>query len=307
MQDNELLLFDRLEIIKTTNQKYDLENNAYISFSGGKDSTVLHHLIDLALPNNRIPRVFINTGIEYVDIVKFVKELANNDDRFIILQPSQSIKKVLEEHGYPFKSKEHSQKVHEFNLYGLRPYLQRYVHGIDEEGNRKESFTCNKLLKYQFTEDFKNNGFKISKKCCDKLKKEPAAKYEKENNRPIGITGMRTSEGGTRAQLSCFTGKRFHPLSKVNDEFEERFIKKYQIILCKLYYPPYNFIRTGCKGCPYNLKLQQDLDTMERLLPNERKQCENIRKPVYEEYRKLNYRLKQKQQLSLFDYIGGDK
>ena len=67
--DNELILFDRLEVIKSTNQKYDLENNAYISFSGGKDSTILHYLIDMALPNNRIPRVFINTGIEYNYIV----------------------------------------------------------------------------------------------------------------------------------------------------------------------------------------------------------------------------------------------
>ena len=57
--DNELILFDRLEVIKSTNQKYDLENNAYISFSGGKDSTILHYLIDMALPNNRIPIVFI--------------------------------------------------------------------------------------------------------------------------------------------------------------------------------------------------------------------------------------------------------
>ena len=31
--DNELILFDRIEVIKSTNQKYDLENNAYISFS----------------------------------------------------------------------------------------------------------------------------------------------------------------------------------------------------------------------------------------------------------------------------------
>ena len=35
--DYELTLFDRIEIIKTANQKYNLENNAYLSFSGGKD------------------------------------------------------------------------------------------------------------------------------------------------------------------------------------------------------------------------------------------------------------------------------
>ena len=62
--DNELLLFDRIEIIKTTIAKYG-EDNFYLSFSGGKDSTILHYLLDKALPNNNIPRVFIDTGIEY--------------------------------------------------------------------------------------------------------------------------------------------------------------------------------------------------------------------------------------------------
>ena len=70
--DNEFILFDRLEVIRKTIQEYG-EENFYLSFSGGKDSTVVHHLLDMALPDNRIPRVFINTGIEYVDIVKFVK------------------------------------------------------------------------------------------------------------------------------------------------------------------------------------------------------------------------------------------
>ena len=68
MTENEFLLQDRIAKIKSINQMYDLENNAYISFSGGKDSTVLHYLLDKALPNNKIPRVYFNTGIEYKDI-----------------------------------------------------------------------------------------------------------------------------------------------------------------------------------------------------------------------------------------------
>ena len=40
-EDFELILFDRIEIIKSANKKYDLEHNAYISFSGGKDSKIL--------------------------------------------------------------------------------------------------------------------------------------------------------------------------------------------------------------------------------------------------------------------------
>lgn len=68
MTENEFMLQDRIAKIKSINEQYDLENKAYISFSGGKDSTVLHYLIDEALPGNKIPRVFLNTGIEYKDV-----------------------------------------------------------------------------------------------------------------------------------------------------------------------------------------------------------------------------------------------
>ena len=109
--DYELTLYDRVEIIKTTNQKYDLEHNAYLSFSGGKDSTILHYLLDMALPNNQIPRVFIDTGIEYTMIRQFVLDLASKDQRFVIIKPSKPIKQTLEIVGYPFKSKQHSHNI----------------------------------------------------------------------------------------------------------------------------------------------------------------------------------------------------
>lgn len=73
MEANEFMLVDRVQKIRSMNELYDLEHNAYISFSGGKDSTVLSHLIDEALPGNRIPRVYINTGIEYKMVVAFVE------------------------------------------------------------------------------------------------------------------------------------------------------------------------------------------------------------------------------------------
>ena len=301
--DNELLLFDRLEVIKSTNQKYDLENNAYISFSGGKDSTILHYLIDMALPNNRIPRVFVNTGIEYNYIVDFVKELASKDDRFIILKPSQPIKPMLEKYGYPFKSKLHSHWLSIYNNSGLTNAVKKYLGEI--EGNIK--FICPNILKYQFTKDF---NIKCSEKCCTKLKKDPTKKWQKENNRSIVLTGMRKEEGGAREKLTCIiTDKqnklvKFHPLVVVNDDFENWFIEKNNIKLCKLYYEPFNFKRTGCKGCPYSLDLQEQLDTMAMYLPNEKKQCEMIWKPVYQEYRRLGYRLrKDTGQMSIFDFI----
>lgn len=108
MTENEFILADRLAVIRDTINKYG-EDNFYLSFSGGKDSTVLHHLVDMALPGNTIPRVFCNTGIEYIDIVKFVRSLAEKDQRIKIIQPSVNIKKMLKEKGYPFKSKMYSQ------------------------------------------------------------------------------------------------------------------------------------------------------------------------------------------------------
>lgn len=291
--DNETLLFDRLEMIKTTINKYG-EENFYISFSGGKDSTVLHYLVDMALPNNKIPRVFSNTGIEYQKIVEFVKSLAKEDDRFEIITPNKNIKKTLEDVGYPFKSKIHSHWLSIYqnsrNTKGVRKYI-----GIDE-GNI--IFKCPNSLKYQFTENF---NIKVSEKCCNEMKKKPFKQWSKKNNKVIAITGMRKEEGGARKKLDCVVTKnneviKFHPLVVVSEEWEDWFIEKFNIKLCELYYPPYNFQRTGCMGCPFSLSLQKQLDVMEELLPNEKKQCELIWKPVYDEYRRLGYRLRKEEQ-----------
>ena len=81
MTENEFLLHDRIAKIKSINEQYNLLDNAYVSFSGGKDSTVLSYLMDEALPGNEIPRVFINTGIEYKFILDFVKKTQLNDNR----------------------------------------------------------------------------------------------------------------------------------------------------------------------------------------------------------------------------------
>ena len=113
--------------------------------------------------------------------------------------------------------------------------------------------------------------------------------------------------GGQRASIKgCIITdkqgniKKFHPLLVVNDEWEEWFIKKYNINLCKLYYDPFNFKRTGCKGCPFSLDLQEQLDAMEQYLPNEKDQCDIIWKPIYDEYKRIGYRLKSYKQIKLF-------
>ena len=72
------------------------------------------------------------------------------------------------------------------------------------------------------------------------------------------------------------------------------------IALCKLYCQPFNFKRTGCRGCPFALDIEEQLEIMELYLPQERKMCEFIWKPVYEKYRELDYRLKKVEKVKLF-------
>ena len=126
MSDFDLILFDRITKIQSINKQYDLLNNGYISFSGGKDSVILSYLVDLALPNNKIPRLFLNTGLEYIDLVKFVKDIAEQDDRFIIYNNKTDIRKMLEEFGYPFKSKQHSHNmlVYQNNKEECKKYIE---------------------------------------------------------------------------------------------------------------------------------------------------------------------------------------
>lgn len=296
MEEFDLLLADRLGVIKQFITKQG-PDKFYLSFSGGKDSTILHYLLDEALPGNNIPRVYIDTGIEYNDIREFVYSLAEKDSRIKIIKPTTPIKKTLEQYGYPFKSKEHSLKIGQWQKGSKAKSIISYKEGDN-------AFSCPKILKYQFEPSFK---IKLSNKCCYLMKKQPIKKWEKENNRSISIIGLRQEEGGERRNhKACIvtdeSGKviRFKPLNPVPQVWEDQYIERRNIKLCRLYYPPFNFKRTGCKGCPYSLELQEQLSVMSVYLPKERLQCEIIWAPIYAEYRKIGYRLEKKEQLKLF-------
>ena len=294
MNENEFLLLDRVAKIKSIIYQYGIDN-FYISFSGGKDSTVLSWLIDYAIPWNEIPRVYANTGIELNMIKNFVEELAKKDKRIHIIKPSVPIKQMLEEEGYPFKSKEHAHWVWLFKKFGTIEGHTGLQHYLDKhEKQWCAQFRCPKKLLYQFEDDFK---IKLSDHCCIKMKEEPLIQWSKKNKKPYYITGLRRAEGGRRRNANCltFSGKKlktFQPLSVVSDEWEEWLIETYNIKICDIYKPPYNFKRTGCKGCPFARDLQKELEALEEFFPAERKQCEYIWKPIYDEYRRIGYRLK---------------
>ena len=135
MTDNEFLLEDRLAAIRDTINKYG-EDNFYLSFSGGKDSTVVHHLLDMAIPGNKIPRVFSNTGIEYKANVDFVQSV--KDERFVIIPPSKNIPKTLQKVGYPFKSKLYSQHYETYRRH--KEEIWKEIERIEKEPQLKEDY-----------------------------------------------------------------------------------------------------------------------------------------------------------------------
>lgn len=289
MNENEFILSDRIQKIRQMIQRYG-ERSFYISFSGGKDSVVLSHLFDEALPGNKIPRVFFNTGIEFTMMVSFVRGLQANDERFQIIEPSVSIKNMLEIEGYPFKSKEHSKQVRQYQRFMRHnTTTYHYCHGI---GPHSRKFHSPLSLKCQFSPDY---SLKISEKCCDRLKKDIGFRYMKQTGRSWAVTGIMASEGGVRERAGCIITNtkenKFHPLFPLSTQWIDWYIQDQGLRLCDLYYPPFNFQRTGCKGCPYNIQLQTELDLLKEYLPNEYRQCEIIWEPVYSEYRRLGYRL----------------
>ena len=80
--------------------------NVYVSFSGGKDSTVLLHIVRSIFPD--VPAVFSNTGLEYPEIQKFVKGF----DNVITIYPKTKFMDIMGTYGYPLIGKEVSEAIY---------------------------------------------------------------------------------------------------------------------------------------------------------------------------------------------------
>lgn len=77
-----------------------------VSFSGGKDSTVLLHLVRSVFPD--VKAVFSNTGLEYPEIQRHVRSIDNVD----IVTPSMRFDEVISTYGYPLIGKEVAEAIY---------------------------------------------------------------------------------------------------------------------------------------------------------------------------------------------------
>lgn len=126
------------------------EDGVYISFSGGKDSSVLLHLARKLYPD--LQAVYVDTGLEYPEVRKFVEQHENVE----ILRPKMNFRQVIEKYGYPFISKEvagcvyyarkYVRKLIErekgLNIDGIIPYHSNMADlvGIDRRINKGNAF-----------------------------------------------------------------------------------------------------------------------------------------------------------------------
>lgn len=265
-----LLLDEKVELSKERIKEwYEFhEGKVYISFSGGKDSTVLLDIVRSIYPE--VPAVFINTGLEYPEVLKFV----HNTENVIILRPKMKFKDVIEKYGFPVISKENSQKIAEIRNTKSFKLRQKRLFG-DDKGNGKLSEKWIPLL---------DAPFKISHNCCNVLKKNPVKKFEKETGlKPYVGTMVSDSRlrktNYLRHGCNNFTSKRGMslPLSFWTEDNIWEYIKTRNILYSKIYDMGYS--NTGCIFCMFGVHLDKTgknkFQTMKETHPKHYDYCIN--------------------------------
>lgn len=166
-------------------------NGVYVSFSGGKDSTVLLHLVRSEFPE--VEAVFVNTGLEYPEIQQFVKTF----DNVTILRPKMRFDEVIKKYGYPIISKVVSDAIYQTrkNIQQGKTDTIRYkqLHGIfsNKDGQSASLFDKSKWQPLLYSD------IPISDMCCAVMKKQPTKNYT-----------SRTGKKPIIAQLACESQKR---------------------------------------------------------------------------------------------------
>lgn len=266
------------------------EGRVYVSFSGGKDSTVLLDLARRIYPD--IPAVFVDTGLEYPSIRAFVK----TKDNVVWLRPEMTFKKVIETYGYPVISKDVSKIV-----YGARHGLsertrQNYINRFD--GLNSDGTPCDYKQMYKKYKYLLDAPFEMSNRCCLIMKEKPLRKYERETGNK-GIVATMAAESKQRRdgwlKTGCNAFDASVPLSKPMSFWTEQDILTYLKQFNIAYADDYGDIieegdklkttglnRTGCMFCAFGSHLESEPNRFQRMKSNYPKQYDFCIRPVEE-------------------------
>jgi len=234
------------------------DGKLFISFSGGKDSTILRHIALRLYPDLKV--VFSNTTNELAEVIRYVKTFPN----VITVQPKLNFTEVVEKYGFPLVSKEVSQKVNELKrTHGRTTRLKRFQGDI--KGNGKLS------NKWRFLAE---KEFDVTHKCCSILKKNPLEKWAREEGlKPI--IALMEDESRLRQQLSLYgkdDGKKVYPFlrTKWTEEDIWEYAETFGIRFAECYYDRYvngqlikARTRTGCEYCAFGITMEKE-DRFER-------------------------------------------
>lgn len=225
-------------------------DKVYVSFSGGKDSTVLFHLARILYPD--ILAVFCNTGNEYPDIIRFARQMQTDGANIEIIRPKLTPRQVWEKYGFPLVSKEQAL----------------YIHVVQSNPNCKTAqLRMSKNTQFGISEKWKyltSEPYAVHNICCDKLKKEPMHRFCKETGR-YPIIGVMASESQRREKdylknggCNYFNGKspKSQPLSIWLEQDIWDYIAKFKLPIADIYHK--GATRTGCMGCGFGAQFADD-------------------------------------------------
>ena len=140
---------------------HHFDGKVYVAFSGGKDSTVLLHIVRTIYPD--VPAIFVDTGLEYPEVKEFVQSWDNVEIR----RPTKTFRQVIELFGYPLVSK----KIAGYVATAKRnPNSARAKYLSGEYDSKIFGFGDGK---WWYLVDAP---FKVSDYCCDVMKKQPGHK-----------------------------------------------------------------------------------------------------------------------------------
>lgn len=256
----------------------------YVSFSGGKDSTVLKHIVDSMYDD--VPALFVNTGLEYPEIQKFAMSQKN----VITVRPEMRFDEVVKTYGYPIVSKEVSKRIVEYHNAEKKGNLENSLAYKEFNGlrNKNTGGSFFNKEKWNFLVDAP---FGISPRCCDVMKKKPAKKYEKETGRKA-IIGTMASESFARKKVwlqnGCNAFESVRPTSQPLSFWTEQdileYIKKYNVPYCSAVYGDIieengklkttGRDRTGCLFCAFGISQDGKINRFQRLKETHPRQYE---------------------------------